>query len=73
MKMVMNNRPDDAVLKKRCDALLYAMIGREDLCENWWIGQNLAFDLQTPSDMFKKNPLRVFNYLAHHAAAGGGS
>ena len=62
-----------AAMKKRCDALLFAMIGREDLCENWWNGPNIAFDLHHPADVFEKNPLRVYNYIAGHAAAGGGS
>ena len=62
-----------ADLKKRCNALLLALLGKEEFCTSWWSSENIGFELRTPADAFDDNPLRVYNYLAFHANVGGGS
>lgn len=51
------------MLRKQCNALLFAMIGNKELVEKWWISPNLAFEGETPETVFAKNPRQVFNYL----------
>lgn len=51
--------------KKRCDALLTAMLGAA-LVEKWWNGPNKAFDMETPITVFEKDPNKVYSYLMGH-------
>lgn len=59
--------------REQCNQLLLAMLGRPALVEQWWKSQNYAFGMQTPGDIFENDSQRVFDYLMHHAYAGGGS
>jgi hypothetical protein len=61
-------------LKASCDDLLIALLGKSELCEMWWKTQNRAFDHKTPQELWDANGASdVYNYLMHHAFAGGGS
>ena len=62
-------------LKNECDRLLGALLGHNhDLCTMWWTTQNQAFGYRTPQELFDGDGAsEVFNYLMHHAYAGGGS
>lgn len=53
---------DAELLQNRCDALLIALVGKEDLVSKWWNSQNKAFD-KTPREQFDKDPKSVYNYL----------
>lgn len=53
-------------LKRRCYALLTALLGSQELVERWWVGPNKAFDMRHPIDVFEEDPHRVYNYLMDH-------
>lgn len=53
----------NAHLKKRCDALLQAMLGRQDLVDRWWTGSNKGFNGETPEKVFDRDPDQVYSYL----------
>ena len=52
----------ETLLKKRCDILLKAMLGNEELCERWWFSRNKAFSMQKPQDC---DIVDVYNYLMY--------
>lgn len=54
------------LMRKRCDAVLLALVGSTELAERWWVSHNKAFD-QTPEKQFDENPDKVYNYLMRHA------
>ena len=54
------------LLKKRSDALLVAMVGKE-LAVKWWDSPNRAFDGQKPSDRWEHDPVEVYQYLMRSA------
>lgn len=56
------------ILLARSKALVIALVG-SDLAPQWWNSSNLAFEGQTPTEQFDKNPERVYSYLM---SAGGG-
>lgn len=49
-------------LKKQCDAILMALLGSQELVDNWWIGFNREFD-DKPINVYEKYPQRVKEYL----------
>lgn len=51
-------------LKQENDALLFAMLGRQDLVEKWWHSPNKGFDMAHPADVDSK---RVQEYLISKA------
>ena len=53
-------------LKKRCDWLLTAMLGKDNI-EKWWQSRNKAFDMKTAQEQFDIDPKVVYNYLMGHA------
>ena len=42
---------------------LKAMLGSEQLVEQWWDTPNLAFDRQTPGKVFEKDSYLVIQYV----------
>lgn len=61
---------ESVILRKRCDALLTALIG-ENLVDKWWKSPNKAFTDATPEVFFSVAPRTVYNYLMKHYEAGG--
>ena len=51
---------------QRSQALLIALLGRKDLCDQWWNSPNKAFDLQTPKQVWDVEPEKVYEYLMHY-------
>lgn len=51
---------------KRSQLLLWALLGNKNLCEQWWNSPNKAFDMQTPKEMWDKDPEQVYGYLMHY-------
>lgn len=58
---------DKALIKESLNKILLANLGRPTLVESWWESKNLAFNLETPASVFKKNPDAVVRYLMQHA------
>jgi hypothetical protein len=53
--------------KKRCNALLMAMLGSQALVEQWWVSPNRAFDMEQPVNVNKNS---VEQYLMNMAYGG---
>ena len=60
---------EESIAKKRSDALVDAMVGKE-LSTRWWQSPNRAFDMKSPVDMWEEDYEQVYNYLMHHACGG---
>jgi hypothetical protein len=56
-------------LKQQCDNILLALLGSQELVDNWWRGNNKAFDNNAPISIYEKNPMRIKEYL--FAQVGG--
>ena len=57
---------DEQLLRKRCEALLLAMLG-EELAEKWWTSSNKAFCGDTPEQKYSVAPNAVYAYLMRSA------
>lgn len=63
-------------VKLTLNRLLFAMMGRAALVEEWWDTSNKAFDGKTPNEVYwsgDEGRKKVINYIHFHANAGGGS
>lgn len=48
----------------QCNRILQALLGREELVNQWWVSPNRAFELRTPGAIWEgDNWRRVYNYL----------
>jgi hypothetical protein len=54
-------------IQKQCNALLMAMLGRQELVDQWWNSPNKGFDNAHPADVDTK---KVLEYLMAHAYGG---
>jgi hypothetical protein len=54
-------------IQKQCNALLMAMLGRQELVDQWWNSPNKGFDNAHPADV---DPKKVLEYLMAHAYGG---
>ena len=52
------------LIYEKCDALLMAMLGRQDLVERWWHSPNRGFDMAYPAEV---EPRKVLQYLMSKA------
>lgn len=52
-------------IKKRCDWLLTAMLGKDNV-DAWWQSRNKAFDMKTAQEQFDVDPEVVYRYLLNH-------
>lgn len=66
MNSYYNHTTDKDVLRKRCDAMLMALLGKDQLVDMWWASDNIYFGLAKPSAVFDDNPQAVYNYLVTH-------
>ena len=60
---------DKDVMRKRCEALLTALVGK-DLVGDWWNSPNKAFANETPEQTYSVAPTTVYTYLMHNAEGG---
>jgi len=59
--------------KKNVDMMLRALIGSEELVAQWWKSPNWKFKLETPEDVWQRDPSEVFHYDYDHSFNCGGS
>ena len=57
---------DSSIMRKRCEVLVIAMVGKE-LAEKWWTGSNRAFNGATPEQIYSVTPSVVYAYLMKSA------
>jgi len=51
------------MLEEKCNIILEALLGNNELISIWWSTQNRAFEFQTPRDVFQTDPDKVVKYL----------
>jgi len=64
------------VVKVTLNRLLFAMVGRAELVDQWWKSPNKAFDGKTPDEVYlsgEEGRKTISNYINFHANVGGGS
>lgn len=64
------------VVKVTLNRLLFAMLGRAELVDQWWQSPNKAFESKTPDEVYfsgEDGRKKVADYIQFHANAGGGS
>ena len=61
-----NIATDPVRMRKRCESLVVAMVGKE-LEQQWWNGSNKAFCGDTPEQMYSVAPSVVYAYLMKSA------
>ena len=64
------------IVKLTLNRLLFAMLGRTELVDQWWQSPNKGFDGKTPDEVYlsgEEGRQKVINYIHFHATAGGGS
>lgn len=49
--------------KTQLNRILKAMIGSDELVDQWWTSKNRAFLGQTPNEVFDTDPEQVINYI----------
>jgi hypothetical protein len=59
----------DEKTKKALDAILFGMLGSEELVNRWWQCNNKAFDGKTPMNT---DPEIVKEYILWHGFMSGG-
>ena len=49
----------------KCNEILKALVGSDELIQQWWISPNRAFDGEIPDDLWNTSAGRnkVYNYL----------
>ena len=57
---------DSVRMRKRCEALVTAMVGSE-MAPKWWTGPNRAFGGDTPEQIYSVAPSAVYAYLMKSA------
>ena len=57
---------DPVRMRKRCEALITAMVGAE-LVSKWWNSPNRAFGDDTPEQIYSVAPSAVYAYLMKSA------
>jgi predicted GNAT superfamily acetyltransferase len=60
-------------IKTHCDDMLRALLGSDKMVEQWWLSQNLNFELKTPQEVFdssEEGQMNVMNYLSEHCYGG---
>jgi len=58
----MNTYAKITLMRKRCDAMLVAMLGAE-LVPQWWQSKNRAFGDRSPEQQWMDDPESVYRYL----------
>jgi hypothetical protein len=61
----------ETVIKLALNKILFALIGRHDLVEEWWHSPNRAFDMRTPDEVYQsgmEGRMAVKQYLMDQVA-----
>ena len=56
--------------KSQLDAMLFAMLGSDELVRKWWHSPNLAFDDMFPKDVYDQDPngkQEISDYISAYA------
>lgn len=62
------NKP--VVVKRTLDRILFGLLGRQELVDQWWVGANKAFDNKTPLEVYQsteENRQKVVDYVMFYA------
>jgi hypothetical protein len=51
-------------MKSQVDAMLLALLGSAELVERWWTCANWHFNLETPDEVWYRDPKEVYAYVA---------
>lgn len=65
---------NQVIIRSDIDKMLFALLGRWELVETWWAGPNIAFDFNTPNDVYysgEPGRKRVYQYVSSHCDSGG--
>ena len=50
--------------KEKCNLILSSLLGEDDdLKDRWWRSKNRFFNMESPQEVFDKDPDKVLNYL----------
>lgn len=66
--LTLNKMP---IIKLILNKYLYAMLGRQELIDQWWNSPNKAFDLKTPNEIYlsgEEGRKKVADYIMFHAS-----
>lgn len=44
---------DDVIIKRPLNRILFALLGRIELVDDWWHNPNRAFDDKTPDEVYQ--------------------
>ena len=64
---------NNVIIRKDIDKMLFPLLGRVELVEDWWHSPNKAFNMQTPAGVYwsgEEGRHKVYNYVAGHALGG---
>jgi uncharacterized protein (DUF2384 family) len=52
-------------IDEKANMILKALLGSDELVQQWWARPNKAFEMQTPDDLWhtKSGQVKVYNYL----------
>ena len=56
-------------VKVTLNRILLALVGREELVEEWWLSKNKAFNMKTPNEVYLSNEegrKQVIDYVLFH-------
>jgi len=59
--------------KTHCNKMLMGLLGSQAMIDQWWLSQNLSFELKTPQEVFDagaSGQKAVIDYLAGHCYGG---
>jgi len=64
----------EVMSKQRLDAILYLILGSNDLVHRWWHSPNEAFDGRLPKDVYYQDPhgrQEISDYIGAYASGEG--
>ena len=55
-----------SIIRKRSEMLVVALCGAK-VAPKWWESRNRAFNMETPEEVWKKDPTQVYKYLMNQS------
>ena len=52
--------------KQEADAIVQKIVGSREFAARWWDSPNYVFALETPENIWHKDPNQVCHYLCFH-------